>query len=311
VGAAPLPGRARQGGGDRGGQAGVGVGGHQHHPRKPPRHEAAEERQPSGAVFGAGDVQAEDLPLAVSVDTGRDQRVDQHRAPALADPHGHRVRLHEPVRPAVQRPGPELLHRPVQALGQHRDLALGQARDPQRLRQLPHPPGRDPQQVAGGHHRNQGLLGAAAALQQPLREIAARPQLRDLQLDRPGPGAPPPLPVAVAVVHPIRARLPIRRPAQRVGFGAHQRLGERLDHRAQQIRTRGLQQLAHPPGKVHTGHIGHRALRSLDEFTAQIEGSARWPSHLRQHAAADQDLKTRYTTSVDVNPRPRRSGQGR
>lgn len=33
-------------------------------------------------------------------------------------------------------------------------------------------------------------------------------------------------------------------------------------------------------GKVHTGDVGHRALRSFDELVALFEGSARWPSQL-------------------------------
>ena len=139
---------AGQGGGDRGDQAGVRVGGDQHHPGQAAGDQAAEERQPAGAVLGGGDLEAEDLPVPVGVDPGGDQAVHQHGAAALAHPQGQRVGLHEPVRPGVQRPGPELLHRAVQALGQLRHLALGQALDPQRLGQLLHPPGRHAQQVA-------------------------------------------------------------------------------------------------------------------------------------------------------------------
>jgi hypothetical protein len=35
------------------------------------------------------------------------------------------------------------------------------------------------------------------------------------------------------------------------------------------------------------------ALRSFDELVALLEGSARWPSRLRHHAAADQTFKIR------------------
>jgi len=60
------------------------------------------------------------------------------------------------------------------------------------------------------------------------------------------------------------AGLPVRGAAGSVGLGAHQRLRERLHHRPQQIRARLLQVLARTPGKVHTGDVGHRALRSLE-----------------------------------------------
>jgi hypothetical protein len=67
VRAASLPAGARQRGGDRGDQAGVGVGGDQHDAGQAAGDQAAEERQPSRAVLGTGDVQAQDLPLAVSL----------------------------------------------------------------------------------------------------------------------------------------------------------------------------------------------------------------------------------------------------
>jgi glucose-1-phosphatase len=104
-------------------------------------------------------VDLEDLPLAMGVDPSGDQPVHDHRAAALADLDGQRVGLHEPVRPRVQRPGPELLHRRVQALGQLGHLRLRQAGDPQRLGQLLHPPRRHTQQVQGSDHADQRLLG--------------------------------------------------------------------------------------------------------------------------------------------------------
>src|SRR5215831_3447464 len=64
VGPAPLPARAGQRGGDRGDQPGVGVGGDQDHAGQAAGDQAAEERQPPGAVLAAGDLQAEDLPVA-------------------------------------------------------------------------------------------------------------------------------------------------------------------------------------------------------------------------------------------------------
>jgi NhaA family Na+:H+ antiporter len=65
--------------------------------------------------------------------------------------------------------------------------------DPELFDQLVHPPRRDAQQVGGGDHRDQGLLGTTTPFQQPLREVRAGPQLRDRQLDGSRAGVPVPL----------------------------------------------------------------------------------------------------------------------
>jgi hypothetical protein len=75
MGAAALPGRARQGRGDRRGEPDVGVGGDQLDPGQAAGGQVAGEGQPAGAVFAGGDLYAEDLSVAVGVDTGRDQGV--------------------------------------------------------------------------------------------------------------------------------------------------------------------------------------------------------------------------------------------
>jgi len=69
------------------------------------------------------------------------------------------------------------------------------------------PAGSKPQQVRRGHHRGQRPLGPAAVLQEA-PEVRPLAQLRDRQLDRPGPGIPLP-PVPVAGVHPVRRDLPV------------------------------------------------------------------------------------------------------
>jgi hypothetical protein len=85
VGAAALPGRTGQGRPDRGDQPGVGIGGDQLDPGQAAGGEAAEEGQPASAVLAAGDVQAEDLPVPVGVDPGREQGVNVDHPPSLAD----------------------------------------------------------------------------------------------------------------------------------------------------------------------------------------------------------------------------------
>ena len=148
--------------------------------------------------------QAEDLAVPVSVDAGRDQDVDVDHPAALADLHRQRVRGHERVRARVQRPGAEVLDMGVELRGHHRDLRLRQPGDAEGLDQLLHPPGRDPEQVAGRHHRDQRPLGPPAPLEQPVREVGALAQLGDRDLHRAGPGVEVPGPVAVAGVDPLR-----------------------------------------------------------------------------------------------------------
>ena len=83
----------------------VAIGGDQLHAGQAAGGQAAQERQPPGAVLGGGDVQAQDLrsppaftPVAIRACTFT------VRSP-LADLLGQRVDPHECVRPGVQRPG--------------------------------------------------------------------------------------------------------------------------------------------------------------------------------------------------------------
>ena len=117
---------AGQGRADRLDQAAVRVGGDQRDPGQATGDQVAEERQPAGAVLGAADLQATpaDLPVAVGVHPGREQRVDVDRAAALADLEDQRVGGHERVRAGVQRAGAERLHLRVEVLGHRADTWL-------------------------------------------------------------------------------------------------------------------------------------------------------------------------------------------
>src|SRR5919198_3440119 len=114
-----------------------------------------------------------------------------------------------------------------------RDAAHLRPRDaqPKRPDQLIRPPRRDAAGVRLLHHRHERLLGALARLQER-REVAAPPELRDLQLDLAGARVPPPRPVAIAVGGAII------RPAL-VELGAdqlrHLRLHQLLDHPTQRL----------------------------------------------------------------------------
>jgi hypothetical protein len=63
----------------------VGVRDRQSDPGQPTCHQAAQERQPAGAVLAGDDIQPEDLALPVDGDPDRDQRVHDHRAVLLTD----------------------------------------------------------------------------------------------------------------------------------------------------------------------------------------------------------------------------------
>jgi hypothetical protein len=152
VGAAALPRRAGQGRAERGDQAGVRVGGDQLHPAQAAGDQAAEERQPAGAVLAGGDVQAEDLAVPVGVDPGRQQGVHRHHPAALTHLQHQSVGGDERVRAGVQRAGAERLDLLVQLAGHDADLALGQPGDAEGLDQPFHASGRHAEQVAGRHH---------------------------------------------------------------------------------------------------------------------------------------------------------------
>ena len=188
MGPAALPGRARQGRRDGGLEARVGVGDDQRHPGQAPGDQAPQERHPAGAVLGGDHVHAEDLAVPVGVDAGGDGAGDVDDAAPLADLLGQRVDPHVGVGPGVEGPVAERVDHLVEARGHLRDLGLGDPLDAHGLDQAVHPAGRHARHVALGHHRHQRLLGPAAGLEQPVREVAARAQLGDGQLDRAGPG---------------------------------------------------------------------------------------------------------------------------
>jgi hypothetical protein len=97
----------------------------------------------------------------------------------------------------LQRPGPKRLDMLIQRRADAADLRL---RDPQpeALHKLIDAPRRDPADIGLLDDRKQRLLRAPARLQEA-REVAALPDLRDLQLDLARPGIPAPGPIAIAM----------------------------------------------------------------------------------------------------------------
>jgi hypothetical protein len=103
---APLPGSSGQGGADRLNEAAVGVGGDELDAGQAAGGQVPEERQPPRAVLSLGDLQAQDLPVPISVHSGRKQGVDVDDPATFTDLQHQRIRGHECVRAGVQRPGP-------------------------------------------------------------------------------------------------------------------------------------------------------------------------------------------------------------
>ncbi len=208
-------------------------------------------------------------------------------AAALADLLGQRVDPHKRVRPGVQLAAAEAGHHLVQFSGHEADLRLRQRRDTQRGGQLLHPPSRDPQQVAGGHHRGQRPFRPPPVLQEP-RVVRALAQLRDRQLDGPGPGIPLPQPVTVAAVHTLGGDLPVAGVAADFDIGVHHPLREPLDHLSEHIRARRLQRLLEPAaGNRHNVTDGHFVLLRLAVITSKdhevaVSGHADTPDNKRK-----------------------------
>jgi collagen type II alpha len=140
----------------------MGVGNDQLHPGQAAGDQPAQERQPPGAVFGGGDVQAEDFPVPISVHPGREQGVHVDHPAVLADFHRESVDPHERVGAGLERAGPERSDLGIEVGGHLADLRARQRLDPELLGQLLHPPGRDPEQIRGRDDSDQGLLGPAA-----------------------------------------------------------------------------------------------------------------------------------------------------
>lgn len=114
----------------------------------------------------------------------------------------------------------------------------------------------------------------ANRFQEPVGEVTALPQLGDGQFDGAGARVPLACAVAVAVVDAIAADLPVFGVAEGIRLRGHERVGELLHHRAQQIGTRRGEVVFREGVQGHTVWCGHRAdlLRGFD--TSQI---SRWP----------------------------------
>ena len=214
------------------------------------------------------------MPLGVDADG--DQALHVDHAAALADLLHQRVDPHERVRAAVQRPVAKLLHPLVQLRGHLADLRLRELRHPQDARASP----------PAGCSRPAGSRSPPpdASACSERRRCSSKPgkydpaQLRDRQLDRPGPCVPLPAPVAVARVHPVRRDLPVPRVARHVDVGVHHPLRE-LPTIARSMS--GLADASFSsncaPG---TGTMSLTAIRSRSCLDFASRRIARWPPRI-------------------------------
>ena len=122
MGAAALPGRAGQGGTDRLDQPAVRVAGDELNSGQPAGGQIAEEPEPARAVLGGSDLQAQDLPVPVSIHTGRHERVHVDHPAALTHLQDEGVGGDERVGPGVQRAVPEVGDLLVEVPGHVADL---------------------------------------------------------------------------------------------------------------------------------------------------------------------------------------------
>src|SRR4051812_8709594 len=221
---------------------------------QPARDERAQELAPERLGLGLTDVQADDLASAGLVDGVRDHDRLARDAAAVADLLD--LRVDEQIRvAALQRPLAKRLDLLVEQPRDPTALALADAQ-PEPLDELIAPPRRHAADIGLLDDRDERLLGALARLQEA-REVAALTDLRDLQLDLPGPRVPPPRPIAVAMRRPILGPLAVSRADQLGDLGLHQLLRHHAHRLADHVTVLLAQHLPddlldrHP---VPTGH---------------------------------------------------------
>lgn len=241
VHAATLP-RCRQYLRDRGLDSAVVVGDDQLHATQAAVGQAAQEGLPERLSLRGANIHAQHFAPAVAVHAHGDDHRDADDASLLPDLHIGGI---DPqVRPiAFDGTMEERIHAGVDLLAQPRHLALGDAGAAHGLHQVIHRPGRDALDVGFLDDRGQRLLGHPPRLKET-RKVAALAQLRDLQLDRPGPGLPVTLAIAVALSQTVRVFRAIAGSRAGAHLQFHQPLAGKPDHLAQHVGVRALFQQA-------------------------------------------------------------------
>jgi hypothetical protein len=236
-------------------EATVCVADHQLGAVEPTGFQAAQKVHPEGFRLGRPKAQANDFTPTVRVSSDRYYCRHADDPAALAHLEVCRIEPHVgpfPGKRAVQ----EFADAFIDVLAQLRDRAFGDARQPHRLRQFI--------DTAGGHaadprlldHGDQGLLRSLARLQEA-GEIAALPQLRNLEVQRAQTGIECALSIPVAPSRTLIGPLVLAGADQAFDIGLHDQLQHSLGNGAKKIAAILLLKKL---GKVH-GCLGHRGLR--------------------------------------------------
>ncbi len=234
--------------------------------REAPSDQRAQELAPERLGLRGADVQADDLAAPGLMHRMGDDHALARDAAASADlldlGVGEQIRI-----AALKRTLAERLDLLIEQPRDPAHLALADPQ-PQALDELIDPTRRDATHIGLPNHRHQRLLRALARLQQR-REVAAPPQLRDLQLDLTGPGVPPPGPIPIAMRRPVIGPLAELGADQLADLSLHHLSRDRLHRLADHVRILIAQ---HTPDDLLDRHpvpTGHRR----PPFTSNLEKS--------------------------------------
>ena len=142
------------------------------------------------------------------------------------------------------------------------------------------------------HDGHQRLLGTPPRLEQPRREIAAVPQLGNLERDGADARVPRPRAIAVALIDTLGAALAVAGAAHRVRLSIHQRHDDFRERLANRIWCL-LELLAQPTNRVDLVCGGHRP-SSGNPFADGFRRMTLWPPSSLNRGSA------RYTTYLDT-----------
>jgi site-specific DNA recombinase len=217
----------------------VGVRDHQLDAAQAAPDQALEEGGPECLCLARADVQAHDLPLALGVHGHGDYGRDRDDAAALALLEVGRIQPE--IRPlAHQGAVEEGVHPLVDVLAQLAHRALADPREPHRLHQLVHAPGRDAADPGLLDHGDQSALGGLPRFQEGREVGRPGPELGDAQLQRAQPGVERAVAIAVAVRLPAQRALVAARADHALHVRLHEQLQHGLSHGAQEVAITGF-----------------------------------------------------------------------
>src|SRR5512134_999487 len=241
--------------GDGGLQAFMGIGDHQLDLSEAAAGKLAQEADPEGLCLRRADIHPQNLAPAVRVDPDRDDDGDGDDSTVLTT-RLHVGRVDPQVRPvAFEGPVEKGLHLAVDLRAQARDLALRNPAHAERLDQVVHRAHGNALDVGLLDHGSERLLGDAARLEKT-GEVGALPQLRDAQLNSPGPRLPGAVAVAVALDKSLRAFLAPAGSGHAFDLQLHQAVRGKADHLTQKVGVGALLD------QRTQGHhvVGHRSV---------------------------------------------------